>query len=343
MKYRAMALTMATFMALGSVSFAATPALTGVVNQPNWFGSDQLLVKSVTDTGFAYYQLNLNGDSTLLVQPSVNATEVAETQNGSQVAYVNDNGDLYLLNTQSKSLKKISVDNEPKMELQFSQDGSKLYFLMGEKIDKIVMITLADGQQKTLLSDKVAYKSDLQISVDGSKALYAVTKAGTVNDKDESYSVDSSGTEPQYSVLDLNTTGAKPVQVTSSTDNKVYGRFTKDNKIVFVSASADKDGMPLMQMNSDGSQLKALIGHLDVSQVLVLNDGNLLVVGENGSFKKALFKVEANGSTQKLITLPEGTTEVQAKDLGHVVITVETEQGEKVSALVGGKFVDLTK
>lgn len=343
MKYRAMALTMATLMTLGSVSFAATPALTGVVNQPSWFGADQLLVKSVTETGFAYYQLNLNGDNTLLVQPAVNATEVAETANGSQVAYVNDNGDLFLLNTQTKSLKKISTDNEPKMELQFSQDGSKLYFLMGEKIDKLAVITLADGQQKTLVSDKVAYKSDLQISADGSKALYAVTKAGTVNDKDESFSVDSAGTEPQYSVVDLTAANAKPIQVTNSTDNKVYGRFTKDNKIIFVSAYADKEGMPLMQMNPDGSALTTLIGHLDVSEVLVLNDGTLLVVGENASFKKALFKVAANGTTIKLVSLPEGTTEVQAKDLEHIVISVETEQGEKVSALVGGKFVDLTK
>ena len=349
MKGKALALSLTTLMALSSFNFAAVPQtkaatpLTGTVNQPNWFGNEQLLVKSETETGFAYYQLGLNGESKLVLQDTMNATEVAEHASGNLIAYVNDNGDLYLQDVKAQSVKKLSTDNEPKMELQFSTDGSKLYFLMGEKIDQLVMIDLASGKQTILLADKVAYKSDLQISVDGTKALYVVTKAGTVNDKDESYTVDAKGTEPQLNVLDLAATASKPVQVTTSLDNKVFPRFTQDNKIVYVSTFADKDGMPLMQMNADGSGIRTLVNHLEVSQVLVLNDGALLVVGENASFKKALFKVAANGSTQKIVTLPVDTLEIQAMDLGHIAVTVATESGEKISTLIGGKFTDLTK
>ncbi len=349
MKGKALALSLATLMALSSFNFAGAPqvkssvTLSGVVNEPNWFGNEQLLVKSETELGFEYYQLGLNSDSKLLLQASANATEVAERPDGSQFAYVNDNGELFLQDLQSQTLKKLSVDNEPKMELQFSKDGSKLYFLMGEKIDQIVMIDLATGKQTGILADKVSYKSDLQISPDGTLAMYAVTKAGTVNDKDESFTVDVKGTEPQLNVLDLKVAGAKPVQVTSSLDNKVYPRFTQDNNIVFISAFIDKDGMSLMEMSPDGIQLNYLVNHLDVSQVLVLNDGSLLVVGESKNYKKALFKVAANGSTQKLVTLPEGTIDVQAKDLSHIAVTVSTDSGEKISSLIDGKFTDLTK
>lgn len=349
MKGKALALSLTTLMALSSFNFAAVPqtktgvTLSGIVNQPNWFGHEQLVVKSETDSGFAYYQLGLDGQSKLLLQASVNATEVSEHESGSLLAYVNDNGELYLQDLKAQSIKKISIDNEPKMELQFSNDGSKLYFLMGEKIDQIVVIDLASGKQTVLLADKVAYKSDLQISADGTKALYAVTKAGTVNDKDESFAVDAKGTEPQLHMVDLTAAAPKSVQLTTSLDNKVFPKFTQDNKIVYVSAYADKDGMSLMQMNSDGSGLKTLVNHLEVSQVLVLNDGTLLVVGENASFKKSLFKVAANGSTQKIVTLPASTMEVQAKDLGHIAVTIATESGEKISTLLNGKFTDLTK
>lgn len=349
MKGKALALSLATLMALSSFNFAAVSQtkgnmqLSGTVNQPNWFGNEQLLVKSETETGFDYYQLGLHGESKLLLQASANATEVAEHPLGMQLAYVNDNGELYLQDLQTQTVKKISIDNEPKMELQFSKDGNKLYFLMGEKIDQLAMIDLASGKQTILLADKVAYKSDLQVSEDGTKALYAVTKAGTVNDKDESYTVDAKGTEPQLNVVDLTAASPKPLQVTSSLDNKVFPRFTQNNQIVYVSAYADKDGMPLMQLSADGRSQKTLVNHLEVSQVLVLTDGTLLVVGENASFKKALFRVADNGSTQKIATLPAGTLEVQAKDLGHIAVTVATESGEKISTLIGGKFTDLTK
>lgn len=350
MKRKTMTLAMASLLVLSSVSFAQTPqtsepasSLSGIVNTPSWLGANQLMVKSETEKGFAYYQLGLNGSGKLLVGATENVTEAVKSPDGTQVAYVNNNGDLFLLEVKTMNLKKISVDHEPKMELQFSRDGSKLYFLMGEKIDQMIAVELLSGKQTVLLADKVAYKSDLQISADGSKALYTITKAGTVNDKDESYAVDSKGTEPQLNVLDLTVAAAKPIQVTSSLDNKVFARFTQDNKIVYVSAFSDKEGMPLMQMNTDGSQLKTWVNHLEVHQVLVLNDGNVLVVGENTNFKKSLFKVETNGRTERLVTLPEGVTEVQATDLTHVVVTIQTEAGEKISTLMGNKFTDLTK
>lgn len=349
MKGKALALSMVTLLTLSSLNFAATSqidkgvSLGNVVNQPNWLSNEELLVKSETENGFEYYRLGLNGEEKLILSSSANATEVAESSDGTQLAYVNDNGELFILNINSQGLKKLSVDNEPKMELQFSADGSKLYFLMGEKIDQIVMMDLSTGKQTILLADKVSYKSDLQISSDGSTAMYVVTKAGTVNDKDESYTVDVKGTEPQLSILDLATAGAKPMQVTTSLDNKVYPRFTANKEIVYISGDELHENMSLMHLNADGKGSRYFVNHLDVSQAIVLEDGTLVVVGESSNYKKSVFKVAANGSTERVVTLPEGTAEVQMTDLEHIAVTVATEAGEKVSALVDGKFVNLTR
>lgn len=348
MKGKALALSMAALLSLSSLSFATTSqmnkeaSLGNVVNQPNWLNQEQLLVKAETETGFEYYRLGMNGEKKLLLAASVNATEVTESSDGKRLAYVNDNGELFILDLSSMAIKKVSVDNEPKMELQFSADNSKLYYLMGEKIDQIAMMDLGTEKQTILLGDKVSYKSDLQISVDGTKAMYIVTKAGTVNDKDESYAVDTKGTEPQLNLLDLSTTAAKPIQITTNLDNKVYPRFVANNEIVYISSDDAHVNMSLMHLNADGKELRYFVNHLDVSQVITLKDGTLLVVGESSNYKKSIFKVLPNGSTEKLVALPEGTLDVQMSDFEHIAITVATESGEKVGTLASGKFVDLT-
>lgn len=359
MKLRVLSLTMASIMALGSFSFAATsptaagapvikaaPKLEGTVNEPRWLNAETLLVKVVTDLGFEYHKLSLNGHSELLIKATSNTTELAESPDGKKIAYVNDNGDVFLMELATQKEIKISSDNEPKMELQFSADGSKLYFLMGEKIDRVAVIQLSDQKLSLMVDDKVAYKSDLQISKDGTKAFYAVTKAGKVDEVNDAFTVDSKGTEPQYNLADLTAVAAKPVQLTGTTDNKIYGRFLSDNSTVFISADPDKAGMPLKQISADG-KIKFLVSHLDVYEALITTDGSLLIVGESSSFKKSLFSVDANGRTKHIAVLPEGTSAVTATDLGHIAVTVDTDLGEKISVLnatvSGGKFVDLTK
>lgn len=349
MKFRVMALAMVSVMAIGSTSFAAASQpqaqsqLQGTINEPQWINSENLIVKKVTDQGFEYYKLGLNGSSELLLKAAANATELVMSPDGKQFVYVNDNGDLFLVDSATKAESKLSSDIEPKMELQFSENGSKLYYLLGEKIDRVAAVNLADRKQSILVDDKVAYKSDLQISKDETKALYAVTKAGKVDEVAEAYTVDSKGTEPQYSLADLKTAGAKPVQLTSTLDNKIYGSFLSDNRMVFVSASSDDTGMPLKQISADGKDIKFLVKHLDVSESVVLKDGSLLIIGENSVFKKSVFTVDASGTTKQLAVLPEGTLAISATDLNHIAATVETELGEKVSVLKNGKFTDLSK
>jgi Tol biopolymer transport system component len=349
MKFRVMALAMVSVMAISSTSFAAASQpqaqspLQGTINEPQWINSENLIVKKVTDQGFEYYKLGLNGSSELLLKAAANATELVMSPDGKQFVYVNDNGDLFLVDSATKVESKISTDTEPKMELQFSDNGSKLYYLLGDKIDRVAAVNLADRKQSIVVDDKVSYKSDLQISKDETKALYAVSKSGKVDEVAEAYTVDSKGTEPQYNLADLKTAAAKPVQLTSTPDNKIYGSFLLDNRMVFVSASSDDTGMPLKQISADGKDIKFLVNHLDVSESVVLKDGSLLIIGENSAFKKSVFTVDASGTTKQLAVLPEGTLAISATDVNHIAATVETELGEKVSILTNGKFTDLSK
>ena len=351
MKFKKMALALASVMAFSSLgfagaaplnSFAAAAPLTGTISNPVWAGTDKLVVEAMTDSGNEYYLLGVNGSYEQIVKATANATELAVAADGSKAAYVNDNGDLFLINLATKVETKISTENEPKLELQFNEAGTKLYFLYGEKIDKVNVFNLSDNKMTTLLSDTVAYKSDLKVSKDESKIVYAVTKAGKVDETNEAYTVDSKGTEPQLFYFSLSA-GAKPIQITTALDNKIFTNFTMDNGIVYISANPDKEGMPLRKINADGSEDKIVIGHLTVDSAFVTKNGELLVIGQNGQYKRALFTVDQNGITKRLATLPEGTLSVAINSLDQISLTVETENGEKVVVLQNGKFVDLTK
>lgn len=344
MKLQFAAMTLASLMVISSTSFAGTAPspLFGTVNDPLWLSSDRLIVNVMTDSGSEYRTLGLSGASEVLVSAAANATELVQSPNGKQAAYVNDNGDLFLVDVSTKALTKLSTDNEPKMELQFNEAGTKLYFLYGEKIDKVGVIQLADGKMTNLISDGVAYKSDLQVSRDETRAVYAVTKAGKVDEVNEAYTVDSKGTEPQLFIAAF-APGSKAVQLTTAVDNKVFVKTLADNSVVYVSAHPDKDGLPLRKISPDGKEDRYFVSHLDVLGVSVLKDGSLVVIGQNSSYAKALFAVDNSGATKKLLNLPADATAVSGTDLNHLAITVDTESGEKVSVLNGGKLVDLSK
>lgn len=341
MKLRVLASVMVGVMALSATSFAAATPLSGTVNSAKWIGTDSMVVRVETPEGTTYQRLSLNGSHDLLVAATANATELTTSKDGTKAAYVNDNGDLFVLDLVSKKESKISVDVEAKLELQFNEAGTKLYFLMGEKIDKIAMINLADGKQTVLVSDGVAYKSDLSISRDETKAVYVVTSAGKVDETNDSYAVDTKGTEPQIYSAKLGST-EKPVKLTDTLDNKVSTKLSATGETLYISASEKTDALPLKRISADGQSNLYYVNHLAVESVDVLNDGSLLLKAFSGE-KEALFVADQSGRTKKLVELPEGTTEVAAADLSQIVITVATAEGEKLAVYKQGKFVDLTK
>lgn len=341
MKLRVLASVMVGVMALSATSFAASNPLSGTVTSPKWSGSESLIAQVQTSEGTEYQKLSLNGTHEVLVKASANATELTTSQDGTKAAYVNDNGDLFLVDLVSKKETKLSVDNEPKMELQFNTAGTKLYFLMGDKIDKLAVIQLSDGKQSVLVSDGVAYKSDLDIAKDESKAVYVVTGAGKVDETSEALTIDTKGTEPQ--IYSVKLTGSdKPVKLTTSLDNKISTKLNMAGETLFISAMDTTDALPLKKISIDGLTTLYYVNHLAVESVNVLSDGTVLLKAFSGN-KESLFTADGMGRTKKLADLPEGTTGVVASDLAHVAITVLTTDGEKVAVLNQGKFVDLTK
>ncbi len=341
MKLKTMAIVLVSVFSLSSFNFAAAAPLSGDFEDPTWAGDKALVVKQVEAEGTQYHLVYTDGSSKRLMDSQMNATEVAASRDGLKLAYVNDNGDIYLMNTTTLQTELLTSDHDPKMELQFNAAGTKLYFLAGDKIEKLAVINLSDKKMSILVSDGVAYKSDLSISEDESKAAYVVTAAGKVDETSGEFAVDSKGTEPQVYSANLNGTD-KPVKLTSSGDNKVFTTIGKDNEILYVSADPDKEGMPLKKIDAQKKD-RIWVGHLNVYGLAVLNDGTVLVMGDNLMYGKSLFLVGHDGVTQKIASLSDEVTGFVAKDLEHIALVVSTDTGSKVTWLNHGKHIDLTK
>ncbi|RUT27769.1 hypothetical protein EJP77_19705 [Paenibacillus zeisoli] len=259
-------------------------------------------------------------------------------------AFTNENGQLFVYDLGTGLTKQIGSDSTVKTDLTWSADGKKVYFIQGDKQEKISYITVDTGVLTEVLADKVENKSDLQVSNDEKKIAYLVNTTGVAsNDADsteDSLTIDYSGAGAQVYSLDLTTKGAKPVQLTKTTDNKLLPSFLTDGSIVYVSADPDgKDvNSVLKSISADGTKVTDLVSDIDVNLDVVTKDGKLLVAGLKADGSSHLYEV-TGGTKKELYSTPNVITEVAISKDGKIALISDG----KVVVVDGGKGTELTK
>ncbi|KWX85307.1 hypothetical protein AMQ83_25550 [Paenibacillus riograndensis] len=129
-------------------------------------------------------------------------------------AFTDETGQLKLINLASGAISSLGTDTSVKTDLVWSADGKTIYFIQGDKQEKIAQISVETGVVKAVLEDKVENKSELRLSSDARAVVYIDTVTGvTKTDADsteDSLTVDFSKAGEQIYKLDLAAKDAKP-------------------------------------------------------------------------------------------------------------------------------------
>lgn len=273
-----------------------------------------------------------------------NVIGAAVSPDGSLAAFTDEEGALFLLNTASGRIKPLGTDTSVKTDLAWSADGQKVYFIQGDKQEKIAYISLDTGKITQVLADKVENKSEVQVSADGKKLVYFVNVTGKAEtDKEgteESLTIDYSQAGSQVFSLELGNPEAKPVQLTQQLDNKIYLSLWSDGSVAYI--SADPDGKvendTLKLIPADGSQIRNLVADVNVISSQSIS-GKLIVLAETADGISKWFEVSASGAKTELFSTNESVSDWIMASNGTIAFIAEG----KVVVVQDGKVSELTK
>lgn len=258
-------------------------------------------------------------------------------------AFTDDKGQLNLINLSSGAISPLGTDTSVKMDLVWSQDGKTIYFIQGDKQEKIGQISVDTGAVKTLLEDKVENKSELRLSADAKSVVYIVNVTGVAkNDADsteDSLTVDFSKAGEQLYKLDLSTKDAKPAALTTALDNKLYPEILANGTVAYL--SADPDGNAANTLKSIGADGAITNIALDVepSWTTGVTTG-LIVSGTAADGSTTIYSIDANGSKTSLFHTTEDVSEVAVSHDGSKLAIVSDG---KVLLIQNGQALQLTK
>ncbi|MFD0712332.1 stalk domain-containing protein [Paenibacillus sp. GCM10027626] len=313
------------------------------VENPHWIKGGSLIVSTLTDEGRIDYKLNAATGEFAELFRTEGASDLVIAPGGSKAAYTDESGSIYVLDLESKSSTQVSADSSIKPELVWAADESAIYFLQGDKGSVIAKLDLGERKISKVLEDKVDYKADLAVSADGKQFYYTVIKPGAVTadsnqpvDMDD-VTIDMSGTEPQVYTYNSSEKDAKPVKLTSTSDDKVFVGAAADGSKAFFINIEDNKPSSLVSVAKDQSA-KTIIGDKDVAQAVMAGD-KLFVLAEEGA-GQAIYEVDAAaGSVKKLYSVSADVTDVIATSAEQIAIV----QDGQVLVNNNGKWKKLTK
>ncbi|MFC5471870.1 stalk domain-containing protein [Cohnella suwonensis] len=299
------------------------------VDHVQWANASKLIASQETETGRIDYIVDaVTGQYSKLLD-AADASDLIIAPNGDKAAYTNAAGEVFVIDLASKNATKVSADTSIKPELVWSADGSAIYFLQGDKGSVIAKLDLAAGKISKILEDKVDYKANLNVSTDGMTFTYTVTKPGAVVAdaskpvENDDVTIDMKGTEPQLFqfVVDPAVKDAKAVQLTTTTDDKVFINAAADGSSVeYVSVSDEANAKSkLLQVGKDKT-VKTLFESKDVYQA-TLSNGKWFLLTEGDSANQSVYEVNAaTGSASVLSTVAAGVTDVIAKSGAPIAV-----------------------
>ncbi|MBP2000432.1 Tol biopolymer transport system component [Paenibacillus shirakamiensis] len=340
----------ATINALGaeltSTGIYSQQRLEGDFSSPSFNDQGQVIVTKNDGDALQVFALNAAlGTPNQILTSNESAAGAAISPDRKWGAFANESGQLFVYDLANGLAKQVGADSSTKTDLIWSADGKKIYFIQGDKQEKISYITVEDGKITELLADKVENKSDLQVDATDKKIAYLVNVTGVAkNDADsteDSLTIDYTGAGAQVYSLDTVTKGAKPVQLTKTTDNKLLPSFLSDGSLVYVSADPDdKAGIgSLKNISVDGTKTTDLVKDIDVTLDVVTREGKLIVAGIKADGKTGVFEVSATGTKTELYNTADDVSEVAVSKDGKLVLI----SGGKVVIVQGNKGIELTK
>lgn len=323
-------------------TFIATKGLLkGTNTNPQWVNSSLLLVTNEEDS-----TLKLIHVQSRKVVSSISQHDAVVSPDGQYIAYVSEDGLLYVMNLANGQTKQISNDDDVKVELTWSKDSKRLYFIHGSNNEAISMVSIDTGNITKIVDDKIKYKSDLHLSPDETKIVYTVAKEAKTNYTDDQKtdvdSIDTAGADPQLFMVDLTSDNKQPMQLTNSADNKINSNFVSNNQIIYLSASSESESLPSLKMIV-GNKEETLLSNKNIVDVKVANGIIYIVTEENGIYTVQTLHPE----TKSLNNLVRTKEEIKSLDVSpynnQIAVTISTQSGEKVAILEKGQLVDVTK
>ena len=304
-------------------------------SSPKWLAGDRILASTASDAGVEYYVVNNTSRKHYkVIDAAANAVDVAVSNDGMNIAYVNAQGAVYVVDTFFGRATLISDDTATKSDLQWAPKDDKIYYLAGEKTNIIAEMNLADGKITNLNDDKIEYKSDLRVSNDGLKLLYAVTKTGTFKDVNGDISVDTTGTEPQLYSIDM-AVGAKPMQLTTSKENKSSIYLLNGNKAIYVGyTESETSGLDLKLVSENGTLVRK-VENLTATHVQVLKDGRVFALGTSSNNVLAIYEIDPMTARKTFVTKVEDSVVDFAVSMDgmQTIVISSTADGENISLL----------
>ncbi|MGZ0087410.1 stalk domain-containing protein [Caldibacillus thermoamylovorans] len=322
--------------------FIATAGLIkGMSTHPQWVNPNTLLISRPDDST----SLLLDIRSRRAIR-SINQMDLTLSPNGKQAAYVDENGHLFIIDLSSNVVKQIGDDDEVKTDFVWSNDGRSLYCIYGSNNDAIAVVSLETGSINKLIDDKVKYKTDLRLSPDGTKLLYTVANEGKTNYTDDQKtdvdSIDTSGTDPQLFLVDLSSANKQPMPLTSSPDNKVNSAFLSNSEIVYVSAIDSETARPSLKRTRNGNE-QTLLANQNIIDAVVVKSRIYVAIETNGIYTIRIFDPSTSSWTTIGSTKNEITSIAPSPYDNQIAVTIATENGEKISILRNGRWIDMTK
>lgn len=301
-------------------------------------------VLAVRDDADPVELLQLNSDySSSLLSSTDNLLSMTISPSGDTAAYTDETGQLYLVALHGGSPLKLGSDTSVKTDLTWSADGKKIFFVQGDKQEKISYITL-DGKITEVVADKVENKSEVHVSPDGNKISYIVNITGVAStDKEgteDSLKIDYSSAGEQIYTLDLGVKDAKPAAVTTSADNKLYPAFLSNGSVAYLSADSDNPNAKgsIKAISADGKN-QDLINDVDVTISATSANGNLVAAGEAADGSNKVYSIVDGVKTEIYSTKADITDLAISADGKRVVVVADG----KIVVIENGKASQLTK
>jgi len=312
------------------------------VDEVRWLNAERLIASRQTGDGRTDYLVNAaTGEYTELLS-TADSSALTISPDGKQAAYADGDGIVHLVDLATKQAVKASSDASIKSELQYGADGN-LYFIQGDKMAVIARLNPADGTVTKVLDDKVENKANLIVSADGTKFAYTVVKTGKVKAdaskpvEEDDVAIDMTGTEPQIYLFDASVKDGKPVQLTTSLDDKV-DLIWAEGSIYYISASTDPNILSGLAAVDASKNIRSVFIEEDVQQA-VYAGGSIYVLSLGARGAQHVYAIDpATGAKRLVAGVPDTVSGIAANGS-----TIAVFDGGTVKVLADGSWVAVTK